>query len=106
MPEPGKDAPNVDLGPIPEGKTSIDDKLAFEPERLSYEAVGEISQQIADCVKQAVQNKTVVVADLDLLTSLSNLVATGVVLDSLKHTYEGLSGLSESLSQKKSRDLQ
>lgn len=104
--EPAKETPNVDTGPTPEGKTTIDDNLAFEPERLSYEVAGEISQQIADLVKQAVRDKTVVVADLDLLTSLSNLVAAGVVLDSLKRTYEGLSGLSESLSRQKSRDLQ
>ena len=46
MSEPIHEPAGVDPGPVPEGQTTIDDKLTFEPERLSYEAASEINPVI------------------------------------------------------------
>jgi hypothetical protein len=80
-----------------EGKTTIDDKMFFEPDRLSYECADDIAYQIAGQIGEAVKNNVVVIAGTSLLADLTNLQAVYVELDSLRHDYEALATHADSL---------
>jgi hypothetical protein len=73
-----------------EGTTTIDDKLSFEPERLSYESAVAIAADIAEKIACLVQGKNVVIAGTDLLADLSNLKASYLILDDLARAFTGL----------------
>jgi len=74
----------------PEGKTTIDDKMFFGPERLSYQSAADIAQQICARVAPSVQGKLVVIAGTALLADFANLQAVYLTLESLERDYQSL----------------
>ena len=71
-----------------EGRTTIDDKASFEPERLSYEATIGVATQIATAIKPEVNGKTVVIAGVAFLADLGNLASARLQLEGLMEDYE------------------
>ena len=86
-----------------EGKTTIDDKMFFEPERLSYQCADAIAGEIAQRVKNEVSEKTVVIASTQLLADFANLQAVYVMLDSLTRDYQSVAHLGRELTQRRSQ---
>lgn len=82
-----------------EGKTSIDDKMFFEPSRLSYQSVDHIAQRITTEVQEAAQNRTVVITGTSLLTDFNNLQAVYLMLESLERDYKALAGHAEVITK-------
>jgi hypothetical protein len=80
-----------------EGKTSIDDKMFFDPERLSYESASNIAWKVACAIKEKTKDKVVVVAGTRLLADFANLQAIYSLLDSLGRAYESIGVQAESL---------
>jgi hypothetical protein len=95
---PGIDTTSVTA---PEGKTTVDAELVFEPERLSYLCADAIAAEISERVRDAVKDKVVVVADSALLADCANLTAVAVILDSLRRDYESLAALAADLMAQK-----
>jgi hypothetical protein len=81
----------------PQGKTTIDDKMFFDPERLSYESAATIAERIAREIEASVRSETVVIAGTRLLADFSNLQASYVLLDSLRRDYESIGERAQSL---------
>jgi hypothetical protein len=77
-----------------DGKTTIDDKMFFEPERLGYESVVEVAKKIADQVHNKTSDRIIVIAGPSVLADFANLQAVHGILDSLLHDYNGLSELA------------
>ena len=75
-----------DIKPV-DGKTSIDDKVMFEAQRLSYDAARIIAEKIAQRISQRTKEKEVVIAGTQLLADMSNLVATKAILEELAKDY-------------------
>src|SRR4051812_41722487 len=80
-----------------DGTTTMDDKLKFEPERLSYEAAVRLARQIADDVCTRIPRTTngkpdhpVVVASSGYLADLANRSWSEAVLDGLKQDYDAV----------------
>jgi hypothetical protein len=71
-----------------DGITTIDDKMTFEPERLSYAAARKIAACIATSVKDAVKDRPVVIANDAFLADLGNLGAAKLQLEMLTEDYE------------------
>lgn len=88
-----------------DGKTTIDDKMFFEPERLSYESAGRIAEKIARKVRAAVQGRLVVIAGTSLLADLANLQAVYLNLDGLRRDYDALASHAAGLAGKRSLPL-
>lgn len=84
-----------------EGKTTIDDKMFFEPERLSYESAVEAAARIAHRIKAQVSVATVVIAGTRLLADFSNLVASYLTLDNLRRDYESLATLAQTVAKRR-----
>ena len=84
-----------------EGKTTIDEKMFFEPERLSYQSAVAIADAIASAVKPEVVGKTVVIAGTQLLTDLANLRATYSTLDSLTRDYASVAELGKKVLERR-----
>ena len=84
---PGTDLPAVT--PL-EGTTKIDEKMFFEPERLSYESAAQLAREIAERCAARVQGRTVVIAGTDLLRDFANLQACLATLEDLKTTYQAI----------------
>ena len=88
-----------------EGKTTIDDKMFFEPERLSYECAIAIAAEIVDKVKNAeingdwLKEATIVLAGTQLLVDFANLQAAYTTLESLTRDYQSVAGLGTELSK-------
>jgi hypothetical protein len=97
MPE----TPSTTIAPLA-GKTTIDDRMFFDPERLSYESAVLIAKRIASRVGEKVKGKIVVIAGTRLLADFANLQAVYVVLDSLLRDYESIGTAAQSLVQRKS----
>ncbi|MEO7141934.1 MAG: hypothetical protein ABI165_00350 [Bryobacteraceae bacterium] len=83
------------------GTTTLDDKMMFEPGRLSYESADHIAQQIADEVQREIQGKTVVVLDTTVLNDLANLRAATVELEALVIEYKGLADNAGALQERR-----
>lgn len=81
------DAPKIT--PL-EGKTTVDDKMVFEPERLSYESADRLTKTIAHAVRETIKGKKVVIVGTSFLADLANLQAIAVKLEELKRDYEAL----------------
>lgn len=79
----------------PEGKTTIDDRMFFEPERLGYASAASIADRIAAEIGRAVKDQVVVIAGAQLLADLTNLQAVHLRLESLRQEYAALSWLTE-----------
>lgn len=77
-----------------DGKTTIDDKMFFEPERLGYESVAEIATRIADQVRCSISDHIVVIAGTSVLADFANLQAVYALMDSLLRDYTALAELA------------
>jgi hypothetical protein len=73
------------------GTTTVDDKMTFEPVRLSYKSAGKLAQRIADAAAAWTTKKQVVIAEASLLTQFSNLQSFYISLDDIAQDYEALS---------------
>jgi hypothetical protein len=73
-----------------EGATTVDEKLTFEPDRLSYRSAGVLAREIAKRCASRVNQPTVVIAGAQFLADLANLQACYLTLDDLKETYHSL----------------
>ena len=79
------------------GKTTVDDKVLFEAQRLSYDAARVIAEKIARRISERTKGREVVVAGTQLLADMSNLVATRSVLEQLAHDYDALAKIAHAL---------
>ena len=90
-----------------EGKTSVDDKMVFEPERLSYRSADRAATQIADKVAASIGKdlgtSVLVLAGIELLADFANLIATRVVLAGLEHDYHAVTKFTAALSRRPAR---
>jgi len=85
----------------PAGKTTLDEKMTFEPERLSYESADKIAIQIAEAVREDVANETVIIVDLAVLGDFANLRAVTLELAALLAEYTGLAGSAAALQKRR-----
>jgi hypothetical protein len=85
-----------------EGKTAIDDKMFFEPERLSYDSADRIAEKIASEIGTAVRAQVVVIAGTTLLGDFANLQAVYLTLESLKRDYDAVAAHAGTLAQRRS----
>jgi hypothetical protein len=84
-----------------EGKTTVDDKMVFEPERLSYRSADILAKKIACLVKKHVHDKDVVViAGTNLLSDIANLQAVMVILEQMRCGYEALDQHTKNLKER------
>jgi len=86
-----------------EGKTTIDDKMFFEPERLSYKSADKITLRIADAVGDDIKDQTVVIAGTRLLADLANLRATYLTLHSVAKDYRDIANLGSRLAERRAQ---
>jgi hypothetical protein len=84
-----------------EGKTTVDDKMVFEPERLSYQSADRLAFRIATAVKATVKDQLVVIAGTTFLSDLANLQAAKVVLEQLQRDYVALEELARSIAERR-----
>jgi len=82
-----------------EGKTTIDDKMVFGPQRLSYSSADAIARRIASKVTAAVKDKSVVIASTSLLADFANLQALYLNLDSLQRDYDAVASYAARMNQ-------
>ena len=73
-----------------EGKTTVDDKMVFEPQRLSYEASRAIAEKIARRISERTKDRLVVIAGMQLLADFGNVVAIRSMLEEIAGEYDGL----------------
>lgn len=73
-----------------EGKTTADDKMVFEAERLGYESAADIAARIALEVENDIKGKDVVIAGAQLLADLANLQSAYLILEGLERDYGAL----------------
>ena len=85
--------------PPEQGKTTIDDKMFFEPQRLSYESVNRIAKRIASAVADAVNGKFVVIARTSLLADFANLNATLTSLRQLELEYHDIAQRARAVAE-------
>jgi len=81
---------SASLTPPEEGKTTIDDKLFFEPARLSYQCADAIARKIATDTAERVKDKTVIVVGTALLADFANLTALKLMLEDLQQEYSNI----------------
>ena len=62
----------------PDGKMTLDDKMIFEPQRLSYESADRIAQEICVEIANEIKDKTVVIVDMSLLADFAPALADAV----------------------------
>src|ERR1700734_4313465 len=74
-----------------EGKTTIDDKLIFEPQRLSYESARVIASQIVCPIADRIKDQVVVVVSTSVLADFANLQAAYLTLEGLTQEYSSIS---------------
>ena len=72
------------------GKTTVDDKMTFEAERLSYEAADGIAARIASDLGTDLAGRTVVIASTALLADFANLEGLQVTLTELHAEYDAI----------------
>jgi hypothetical protein len=82
------DSPSI-VRPL-DGKTSIDDKMFFEPERLSYSATVQLAAKIRQAIGTIVGGKDVIIANTALFVDLWNLKTAMASLHSFEIQYRGL----------------
>ena len=76
--------------PIPQplaGQTTADEKMTFEPERLSYQSACELADSIAAAIPTDDKHKRIVIASLADLADLANLRGALAMLDLLEQDY-------------------
>ena len=77
-----------------DGNTTVDEKVVFEAQKLSYDAARIIAEKIARRVSERTKGKEVVIAGTQLLADFSNLVAIKAVLEELADDYDALAELA------------
>ncbi|MGD0230941.1 MAG: hypothetical protein ABSC19_11355 [Syntrophorhabdales bacterium] len=97
-PVPAQGAEATKMSPL-EGRTSVDDKMVFEAEWLSYGSAGRLAMTIADAVQGDVTGKTVVIAGAAFLTDMANLQAILVRLEELQNAYKALGEYADEMAQ-------
>jgi hypothetical protein len=83
-----------------DGITTLDEKIQFEPQRLSYDAVDRIAQKIGAKVSHLIADKTVVIVDTSVLSDISNLQAIKFELCRLAAEYKGLAEAAKNLFER------
>ncbi len=72
------------------GTTTVDEKVVFEAQRLSYDAARVIAEKIAFRISGRTRDQIVIIAGTQLLADMSNLVAIKAVLEELVREYSAL----------------
>jgi hypothetical protein len=73
-----------------EGKTTIDDKLIFDPLRLSYESARAIASKIVRSIVDHIKDQVVVVVSTSVLADFANLQAAYLTLEGLTQEYSSI----------------
>jgi len=84
--------------PVPQplaGLTTADEKMTFEPERLSYQSACELAVAVAAAIPTNDKRKRIVLASLADLADLANLRGTLVMLDLLEQDYSQIRGSAQ-----------
>lgn len=84
-----------------EGKTSIDDKMTFGPQRLSYASANNIAQRIVGQVADLVKSQTVVIAGTALLADFANLQSVYLTLRGLQSDYDSAASYAEGMHERR-----
>ena len=77
------------------GRTTVDDKLFFETERLSYRCADALAAKIAAAVAQYVKDKTVVIVGTAVLAEFGKLDAAYAFLEQLRAEYAAIAGAAQ-----------
>ena len=77
-----------------EGKTAVDDKMTFEPERLSYAAARRVAMFVADAVLDDVGDAPVAIAGEAFLGDLGNLSTVKLQIDMLADDFRRVTSSS------------
>lgn len=83
-----------------EGTTTVDDKVAFEAERLSYRAASRLAVQVADLAASRVKGEVVVVAGDAFMADLGNLASARLQLEMLTRDFDGVAALAPASAPK------
>nr|MBA2684497.1 hypothetical protein [Gemmatimonadaceae bacterium] len=86
-----------------DGKTTFDDKVIFEAQRLSYDAARVIAEKIAKRISGRTKDHAVVIAGTQFLADLSSLAATAEVLVELEQDYHAFAHPAQSMTRSVSR---
>jgi hypothetical protein len=88
-----------------EGKTTLDDKMAFEPERLAYvstrAAAIKVALRVLEKLPQAQGNnpaRTVAITGGPLMADLNNLSAMLVLINQIKKQYDTCAAIAKALA--------
>lgn len=84
-----------------QGTTTVDDKMVFGPQRLSYASADAIAERITSQVKSQVSGRLVIIANTALLADFSNLQAVYLNLDSLQSDYDAVSSYASAMNQRR-----
>ncbi|MEO6416609.1 MAG: hypothetical protein ABIP73_11290 [Gemmatimonadaceae bacterium] len=87
------------------GTTTVDEKVVFEAQRLSYDAARVIAEKIAFRISGRTRDQIVIIASTQLLADMSNLVAIKAVLEELAREYSALGDTIEKLPVAAHRSL-
>jgi len=87
------------------GKTTLDDKMSFEPERLAYVSAGTVAGRIAKRVVADVgTTRPVVISGGELMADLTNLAATEMLLKQVVAQYKTCEALGEAMTKAEEGD--
>jgi hypothetical protein len=84
-----------------QGTTTVDDKMVFGPQRLSYASADAIAERITSQVKNEVSGRLVIIANTALLADFSNLQAVCLNLESLQSDYNAVSSYAQAMNQRR-----
>ncbi len=87
----------TDIPPL-DGRTTTDDKMQFQPERLSYQSATKAAKRIADHVQTGVKDKDVIVGGTRYVADLNTLRSAVAVLENLVQDYAKLADAGERMS--------
>jgi hypothetical protein len=84
-----------------QGTTTVDDKMVFGPQRLSYASADAIAERITSQVKNEVSGRLVIIANTALLADFSNLQAVYLNLENLQSDYNAVSSYAKAMNQRR-----
>lgn len=84
-----------------QGTTTIDDKMVFGPQRLSYASADAIAARITSQVQDKVSGRLVIVANTALLVDFANLQAIYLNLESLQTEYNAIASYAAAMNQRR-----
>jgi len=100
-PAPAPASPAMSAVTPLQGTTTVDDKMVFGPQRLSYASADAIAAQITSQVKKEVSGNLVIIANTALLVDFSNLQAVYLNLESLQRDYDAVSSYADAMNQRR-----